>query len=50
MQLGARPDEPFTAVDLEIVSAFAGRVALALNHSRLYEDALVALDGARAPA
>jgi hypothetical protein len=50
MQLGARSDEPFSAVDLEIVSAFAERVALALNHSRLYEDALVALDGARAPA
>jgi hypothetical protein len=50
LQLGARADEPFGAVDLEIVSAFAERVALALNHSRLYEDALVALDGARAPA
>jgi len=49
-QLGARPDEPFGAIDLEIVAGFADRVALALNHSRLYEDALVALDSARAPA
>ena len=47
LQLGARPEEPFGAVELEIVAAFAGRVALALNHSRLYEDALVALDTAR---
>jgi GAF domain. len=47
IQLGAPPDAPFGAVDLEIVSCFAGRVALALNHSRLYEDALVALDTAR---
>jgi GAF domain len=47
LQLGARPEEPFCAVELEIVAAFAGRVALALNHSRLYEDALVALDTAR---
>lgn len=50
LQLGARPDEPFGAVDLEIVAGFAQRVALALNHSRLYEDALVALDTARASA
>jgi hypothetical protein len=50
LQLGAAPGEPFGAVDLEIVAAFAPRVALALNHSRLYEDALVALEGARAPA
>jgi len=50
LQLGARPEEPFTAVDLEIVAGFTDRVALALNHSRLYEDALVALDTARTPA
>lgn len=50
LQLGAPADEPFTAVDVEIVDGFTRRVALALNHSRLYEDALVALDGARAPA
>ena len=50
LQLGAHPDEPFGVVDLEIVSGFATRVALALNHSRLYEDALIALDTARAPA
>ena len=50
IQLGASPDEPFGAVDLDIVVGFAERVALALNHSRLYEDALVALESARAPA
>lgn len=50
LQLGARPEEPFNAMDLEIVAGFTDRVALALNHSRLYEDALVALDTARAPA
>lgn len=50
IQLGAEPDAPFGAVDLEIVSGFAERVALALNHSRLYEDALVALDTARTSA
>jgi len=50
LQLGAAPDEPFSAVDIEIVASFTRRVALALNHSRLYEDALVALDGARTPA
>jgi hypothetical protein len=50
LQLGAHPDEPFNAVDLEIVAGFAERVSLALNHSRLYEDALVALDTARSPA
>jgi hypothetical protein len=49
IQLGARPDEPFGALDLEIVGAFTRHVALALNHSRLYEDALVALESARAP-
>jgi hypothetical protein len=48
LQLGAAPGNPFDAVDLEIVSGFVQRVALALNHSRLYEDALVALDTARA--
>jgi hypothetical protein len=37
-------------MDLEIVAGFTDRVALALNHSRLYEDALVALDTARTPA
>ena len=47
LQLGAPTDQPFDAVDLDIVTGFAGRVALALNHSRLYEDALVALDTAR---
>ena len=47
IQLGAEPDAPFGPVDIEIVSGFAERVALALNHSRLYEDALVALDTAR---
>jgi GAF domain-containing protein len=50
LQLGARPDEPFGAIDLEIVAGFTERVALALHHSRLYEDALVALGTARAPA
>jgi hypothetical protein len=50
LQLGARADEPFGAVELEIVAQFTRRVALALNHSRLYEDALVALDAARTPA
>jgi hypothetical protein len=50
LQLGARPEEPFRALDLEIVAGFTRRVALALNHSRLYEDALVALDAARTPA
>jgi GAF domain-containing protein len=50
LQLACAPGEPFGSVDLEIVTAFAPRVALALNHSRLYEDALVALDGARTPA
>jgi hypothetical protein len=50
LQLGAAPDEPFGPIDLEIVAGFTERVALALNHSRLYEDALVALDSARAPA
>ena len=50
VQLGARPDEPFGPVDLEIVGGFTPRVACALNHSRLYEDALVALDSARTPA
>jgi hypothetical protein len=50
LQLGAPPDEPFSAMDVEIVSGFTDSVALALNHSRLYEDALVALDSARAPA
>ena len=49
IQLGAPPDEPFGALDLEIVGAFTRHVALALNHSRLYEDALVALESARAP-
>ena len=48
LQLGASVDDPFDAVDLDIVTGFAARVALALNHSRLYEDALVALDTARA--
>lgn len=48
LQLGAPPERPFDAIDLEIVSGFVERVALALNHSRLYEDALVALDTARA--
>ena len=47
LQVGASPDNPFDAIDLEIVAGFAGHVALALNHSRLYEDALVALDTAR---
>jgi hypothetical protein len=50
LQLAATADEPFTAMDLEIVGGFAERVSLALNHSRLYEDALVALDTARTPA
>jgi hypothetical protein len=49
LQLGAPSGDPFGAVDVEIVARFTRRVALALNHSRLYEDALVALDGARAP-
>ena len=48
LQLGASPSNPFDAMDVEIVTGFAARVALALNHSRLYEDALVALDSARA--
>jgi hypothetical protein len=47
LQLAAPVDEPFGALDVEIVAAFTMRVALALNHSRLYEDALVALDDAR---
>jgi len=47
LQLGATDDDPFDAMDLDIVGGFVGRVALALNHSRLYEDALVALDAAR---
>ncbi|MDQ1535299.1 MAG: two-component system, OmpR family, sensor histidine kinase KdpD [Actinomycetota bacterium] len=47
LQLGASDADPFDATDLDIVGGFAGRVALALNHSRLYEDALVALDAAR---
>jgi GAF domain-containing protein len=47
LQLAAPVDEPFGAIDVEIVAAFTVRVALALNHSRLYEDALFALDGAR---
>jgi GAF domain-containing protein len=47
LQLGAPPSSPFDATDLEIVSGFAARVALALNHSRLYEDALIALDTVR---
>jgi hypothetical protein len=50
LQLGAPPDDPFDAVDVEIVAGFAGRVGLALNHSRLYEDALIALDTQRAGA
>ncbi|MDQ1468045.1 MAG: two-component system, OmpR family, sensor histidine kinase KdpD [Actinomycetota bacterium] len=50
LQLGASTEEPFTALDLAIVAGFTRRVALALNHSRLYEDALVALDGARTSA
>ncbi|HEX4491274.1 MAG TPA: GAF domain-containing protein [Acidimicrobiia bacterium] len=48
LQLAAPVDEPFGAIDIEIVAAFTVRVALALNHSRLYEDALFALDDARA--
>jgi GAF domain-containing protein len=48
LQLGAPSNDPFDALDIEIVTGFASRVALALNHSRLYEDALVALDTARA--
>jgi len=47
LQLRAARDDPFGALDLEIVTAFTARVSLALNHSRLYEDALVALDTAR---
>jgi hypothetical protein len=47
LQLRASPDDTFGPLDLEIVAGFARRVALALNHSRLYEDALVALDTAR---
>jgi GAF domain-containing protein len=49
IQLGAPAREPFGAMDIEIIDAFTRRIALALNHSRLYEDALVALEGARAP-
>jgi hypothetical protein len=47
LQLRASAGDPFGPLDLEIVAAFARRVSLALNHSRLYEDALVALDTAR---
>ena len=50
LQLGAPADDPFDATDVEIVAGFAGRVGLALNHSRLYEDALIALDTQRAGA
>jgi GAF domain len=50
LQLGASPEAPFNAMDLDIIAGFTDRVALALNHSRLYEDALVALDTARTPA
>ncbi len=49
VQLVAPRDDPFGPVDLEIVARFAHRVAVALNHSRLYEDALVALNLAREP-
>jgi GAF domain-containing protein len=44
LEAGVPPGPAFDDVDLEVLDDFAVRAAVAINNSRLYEDALVALE------
>jgi GAF domain-containing protein len=44
LEASVPPGPAFDDVDIEVLDEFASRAAIAINNSRLYEDALVALE------